>query len=93
MGNMLGMCVFPDSSQADLDHELETIWAIVKKALKKSEGLPESLIATFDQFNANIERQGKSEFYTLLREIAERKSWSDLTVTGMYLDRLLRFTS
>ena len=90
---MLGMCVFPDSSQAHLDDQLLVVWAVVTNALKKSEGLPESLIATFDQFKANVERQGKSEFYTLLREIAERKSWSDLTVTGMYLDRLLRFTS
>ena len=84
---MLGMCVFPDSSQAHLDDRLNLVWFLVKNALEKSEGLPESsLIATFDQFNANVERQGKSEFYTLLREIAERKSWSDLTVTGMYLD-------
>ncbi len=91
MGEMLRRIVSPDSSQTDLDVVSSLVWHSVSDALEKSE-LPESLIAKFDQFEANVERQGRNEFYTLLRETAEKNSWSDLLVDGTYLDQLLRYT-
>ena len=89
MANVLGIIVNPYSSENSLTAVLYYVWHAVGVALKKSEGVLESSIATFEQFEANVEHQGRSRFYTLLRETAEKKSWSDLLMNGMHLDLVI----
>ncbi len=88
MCNQLGKNVSPDSSQTDLDDGFRLVWTSVSDALKESE-LPESHIATFNQFEANVNHLGRSEFYELLRGIATTNSWSDLLTNGMYLNSII----
>ena len=88
MCNQLGKNVSPDSSQTDLDDGFRLVWTSVSDALKESE-LPKSLITKFNQFEANVNRKGRSEFYELLRGIATTNSWSDLLTNGMYLNLII----
>ena len=88
MCRVLEKNVSPDSSQTDLDDVFSVVWTSVNDALKKSE-LPKSLIAKFDQFEANVNRKGRSEFYELLRGIATTNTWSDLLTNGMYLNSII----